>query len=396
MSEHIPESRPHDVETVGRSGSDFDDDLWGDVPREERLAWLRVASRHWPFFPGAAVGGLTAHALFGDRLVRSESLIRIARRAAEAGFTPLEYDVLRGILDDRAPEHLVKSRDARPEHSHRYYEIDARQWRAWLDRVRTGQSPQAALEWFLGTQTSTPEAVGQEQPIFVEGRFGTIETRTQVIDPSEGPVPRLSDGVELPADVSPEEFARVWSEFLGRNSSDFGDRLRWAYIVQPPGEVGRPSGVPCTLPEALERLRTEPGSRLYRRAEGDWRIAPTPLPRVLPAQWAPLEGDLRDAWYHAISTRPPSRMSTISRRGGAEMAPDDWRMLARRAHALGFTPSDYKQLVIGVSLLCEENGASVPEPYDIEFWAEFAAVAQTADTPLDAARTVARRRAVAG
>jgi len=335
--------------------SGTDDDLWGGVPREQRLAWLRVASRYWPAFPGSILGGYTSNALAGGSLVRRESLIRVARNAYDAGFSPVEYGLLRELITGRVPDHLVISRDPRAEYADRFFEIDARQWRDWLRAVRAGELPATALERFLHPET------------------------------------HRSTKDELPAEVSPEEFARVWTEFLEKTPATAGDRTRWAYVVQAPGEVGRPTGASCTLPEALERLRTEPGSRLCRRIEGEWSVAPNPLPRAERADWGALDRDLREEWYRAISTCPPSRMSTIARMGGVDGAPDEWRMLARRAHALGFTPRDYKQLALGVSVLRDGSASSVPAPYDIEFWVAFPAAAAATDTPDEAVRAVLHR-----
>lgn len=152
MSTDIPASLPdngHDIDVVGRSSLDADDDLWGDVPRDQRLAWLRVASHNWPFHPGAAVGGNTARALSQGQPVRSTGLIRVARNAFEAGFTPDEYALLRRLIRWRVPARFVIRRDRRPEHADDYYEIDAAQWREWLDEVRAGTPAEVAIVRFL-------------------------------------------------------------------------------------------------------------------------------------------------------------------------------------------------------------------------------------------------------
>lgn len=149
MSTHTPQ--PTDIEIVGRSSSGADDDLWGPVPRDQRLDWLLVASRHWPIFPGVFVGVHTDKALSEGQLVRSESLIRIARNAFEAGFSPDEYAILRRIIRGGVPEHLVARSDPRSQHAERYFEIDAHQWRDWLDDTRAGVSPARATEAFFAT-----------------------------------------------------------------------------------------------------------------------------------------------------------------------------------------------------------------------------------------------------
>ncbi|QTV78995.1 hypothetical protein [Microbacterium sp. NIBRBAC000506063] len=164
MSTHIPD--PDDIGAVRPFASD-DDALWGDIPRTDRLSWLRIASHHWPFFPGAAVGGLTARSLAQGRIVHSESLIRVARNAFDAGFTPDEYATLRRLIQGRTPAHLVTGRDHRPQHADDYYEIDAAQWRGWLDLVRAGESGERALAIFLtreqrpGVPSTTPRRGGQ-------------------------------------------------------------------------------------------------------------------------------------------------------------------------------------------------------------------------------------------
>lgn len=143
-------SNDREIDVVGPSAIGRDDDLWGDVPCDERLDWLRLASRHWPFYPGAAVGGLTAASLSKGVPVRSTALIGLARNAYEAGFTRDEYEQLRRLVRHEVPESLIVRRDPRPQHAERWFELDAGQWRGWLTRVRAGQAPEIALADFYG------------------------------------------------------------------------------------------------------------------------------------------------------------------------------------------------------------------------------------------------------
>lgn len=166
MSTSTPKPDAEGIEVISPTGADGDADLWGDVPEDQRLAWLRVASRNWPFFPGATVGGLTAQSLAQGRQVRSESLVRVARNAHEAGFTPIEYELLRRLAKGRVPAHLIVSRDRRPYQAESYYEIDAKQRRRWLELVREGMHPEAALNTFLTEDRdarATPRSDDTEQ-----------------------------------------------------------------------------------------------------------------------------------------------------------------------------------------------------------------------------------------
>lgn len=151
MSTDIPASARAPIEVVSRADVGADDDLWGEVPRDQRLAWLRAVQHSWPFFPGATVGGLTARALSEGHLVRSVSLIRVACNAFGAGFTPDEYAELRRMLLEGVPDHLVIRRDDRPEHAQRFFEIDANQWCSWYERVRAGASAEDALRCLLAS-----------------------------------------------------------------------------------------------------------------------------------------------------------------------------------------------------------------------------------------------------
>jgi hypothetical protein len=354
---------------------------------------------------------MTAATLSQRRIPGSVTLEAVARNAFEAGFTAVEYDLLRRTTKSvGVPDHLVVSRDERPQYRDRFYEIDARVWRSWLNLVRAGHTPERALELFLADEaeasTSVSPAADQSPTesaptagtpaIFAEDEFGHVAPRPQGVDQWGDLEPMLSGGVPVAADASPEEFARVWSSFLATHPAIPHGEVVWAYSVQPPGEVGAPTADPVSLTEAFELLRTVPGSRLFRRAQSRWEIAPTPFPRVRRPGWGPIDGELRSAWYRAISKRPPSGMGMIARIGGTEYTPDDWRILARRAHDLGFTPRLYKQLALGVRVVSEDSGERVPEPYDIEFWAAFPSIAPTADTPVDAVSTVLHARRAEG
>ena len=178
MSTDIPDPRPDDVEIVGRSGPDHDDALWGPVPREQRIAWLRVAAQNWPFHPGAAVGGLTNAALAEGRLVHSASLIGVARDAFEADFTPDEYQLLRRLILWRVPAHLVTRRDRRDRFADDFFGIDARQWRGWLDRIRAGEPAEVATIRFLAGQRRQESEDNSWEPDAnaedgMDSRFGT-------------------------------------------------------------------------------------------------------------------------------------------------------------------------------------------------------------------------------
>lgn len=127
----------------------FEESMWGAVPIEQRLDWLRAAASSWPYFPGVTAGSMTDQALASGQLVRSAALVRVARNAFEAGFTPDEYRELRRLIRGVAPDHLVVKRDVHERFAARYFEIDARMWRGWLDLVRDGMPSDKALERFL-------------------------------------------------------------------------------------------------------------------------------------------------------------------------------------------------------------------------------------------------------
>ncbi len=172
MSTDIPASARAPIEIVSRADAAADDDLWGEVPRDQRLAWLRAVQHSWPFFPGATVGGLTARDLSEGHLVHSVSLIRVARNAFEAGFAPDEYAELRRLLRGGAPDQLVIGRDHRPEHAAHFFEIDANQWIGWYERVRAGASAEDALRCFLASQDERTRADGFGKGPSASGGWG--------------------------------------------------------------------------------------------------------------------------------------------------------------------------------------------------------------------------------
>lgn len=137
-----------------------DDDLWGRVPAEQRLEWLRVADRNWPYFPGSIVGNSIRGALAEGRLVRHESLIAIARNAFEAGFTPDEFMLLRKLLRGRVPEHSVVTREHRPNSKLDFYTINAHEWVDWLELVRGGEDPEGAILTSLNAKKAPEPLAG--------------------------------------------------------------------------------------------------------------------------------------------------------------------------------------------------------------------------------------------
>lgn len=148
----------------GRGGSfggkRNDDDLWGRVPTEQRLEWMRVADRNWPYFPGSIVGNSIRNALAEGRLVRHESLIAVARNAFEAGFTPEEYALLRKLLRGRVPEQSVVTREHRPGSKLDFYTINAHEWVDWLELVRSGEDPIDAILTSLSAKKAPEPLAG--------------------------------------------------------------------------------------------------------------------------------------------------------------------------------------------------------------------------------------------
>lgn len=198
-----------DIEVVSRDGGTTDS-LWGPVPPEQRLEWLRAAQAAWPFYPGAAVGGLTARTLAEGHLVNSASLIRVARNAFEAGFTPTEYKVLRGLIRGIAPDHLVLKRDERDGWGADFFEIDAHQWRGWLDLVRGGMPVTQALDRLFTEQgeVSEPSQAASECETHTPGAMpaGPAEPRPSRFGTARG----SSGGWGIPfssaADRTPERY----------------------------------------------------------------------------------------------------------------------------------------------------------------------------------------------
>lgn len=126
-----------------------EEEMWGDVPDADRLAWLRVCSRNWPTFPGATIGAAVADALRRGMIAASRPLAAGARAAYDAGFTATEYDLLRTNLYGRSLSGFTITRDKRPRFSDAYYVIEPSEWRGWLTLLRAGETPPRATDRFL-------------------------------------------------------------------------------------------------------------------------------------------------------------------------------------------------------------------------------------------------------
>ena len=321
MSAEENNLKNHHIEIVGRSDGVSDAGLWGAIPPEHQLEWLRAAARFWPFFPGATVGGLTARALSEGHLVHSESLIRVARNAYEAGFTPDEYVTLRQHIRGRVPERIVVARDPRTQYAASYLEIDARRCRAWLARVRAGYSPDVAADLFLASQ-----AVASDEP-------DRSRDDAQASRPSE-----FSDAVEF---GSGQSMGRGWGIPFGGGRAE---RRGWwrVFEVYPPRKGIARSGTGkyashvdgLAWESALDTIATELVSAGF--TPEDLYVLSMTLERLDDDQWARV--DKRLFVGEGIHTRAGWMLSPI---------PEKWREWPRLVHTQGLLPHEATETVLG-------------------------------------------------
>lgn len=231
------------------------------------------------------------------------------------------------------------------------------------------------------TATGWPE---DERPIFIDAGFGTIRPATPGSDPL-GETPRLSQGEIVDTDAPADEFTRAWSDILAEEP---GGADRWEYALQHPGEFGDDGLEPMLLDAALAAVRTTPGARLQRRAVSRWAVMPTPFPRILEHSWGEVDGEKQD-WFRALREFPPSYWGVISRQGGIAHVPEEWRIFARRAGAVGFTPADY--VLLGTAHTAwraraaeSQSRLEAPALNAIEVWARFPDLVRNGASPLSA------------
>ncbi|WCD93279.1 hypothetical protein [Microbacterium sp. nov. GSS16] len=254
-------------------------------------------------------------------------------------------------------------------------------------------TPEAII---AGTSRVAPESErwpADEHPIFIDAGFGSVRPSSLIVD-GLGQPRRLTSGAIVRADADVDEFAREWRDILAEKPTKAD---RWEYAVDEPRPEGdsRRSG-PIPITDALERVRTTPGAQLQRRAVGRWRTVPTPFPSVEKTGWADLESAKRE-WHAAMNEFSPSHRGSISRMGGIDAVPTAWIEFARRAAAVGFSPSDYRML--GTAHLAwtarqtkptTMSPREIPALGSIEFWACFPPLLDEGFSPLQAIEQIIR------
>ncbi|WP_193597594.1 hypothetical protein [Microbacterium sp. YJN-G] len=247
-----------------------------------------------------------------------------------------------------------------------------------------------------GTPRVAPDSEGwpaDEHPIFIDAGFGSIRGSSPIVD-GLGQLRRLTPGAIVRADVGADEFAREWRDILAEKPTNAD---QWEYAVDEPQPRGdsRRSG-PIPIAEALERVRTSHGARLQRRPVGSWGTVPTPFPSPEAMGWADLES-VKDDWHAAMSEFAPSHRGSISRMGGIDATPTGWIEFARRAAAVGFSPSGYRMLgTAHLAWTARQANLRVARPREIpafaaiEFWARFPGLLDEGLSPLQAIEQIIR------
>lgn len=250
----------------------------------------------------------------------------------------------------------------------------------------------------IGCETPrvTPESDGwpaDEHPIFIDGGYDGIRPSAPVVD-RLGQPRRLTPGAIVRGDSSAEEFAREWVEILAEKPTGAD---RWEYAVEEPQPEEEPHrSDPLPIADALERVRTVPGARLQRRAVGRWSVVRTPFPSIEKTGWADLEPVKHD-WHAAMDEFSPSHRGNISRMGGIDAAPTEWIEFARRAAAVGFSPSDYRMLgTAHLAWNARQANLTIMRPREIptlgtiEYWARFPELLAEGESPLRAIDRIVR------
>lgn len=247
-----------------------------------------------------------------------------------------------------------------------------------------------------GTPRVAPDSEGwpaDEHPIFIDAGSGSIRPSSPGVD-GLGQPRRLAPGAIVRTDAGTDEFAREWSHILVEKPTSAD---RWEYAVdesQPEGDSRRSGPIP--IADALERVRTTPGARLQRRAVGRWSTVSTPFPSIEETGWADLES-VKGEWHAAMSEFAPSHRGSISRMGGVDATPAAWIEFARRAAAVGFSPSEYRMLgTAHLAWTARQPNLTITRPREvpplasIEFWARFPGLLDDGLSPLQAIERILR------
>jgi hypothetical protein len=247
-----------------------------------------------------------------------------------------------------------------------------------------------------GTSRVAPDSEGwpaDEHPIFIDAGFGNIRPSSPVAD-GFGRPRSLSPGAIVRTDVGADEFAREWRDLLAEKPTNAD---QWEYAVdepQPEGDSRRSGPVP--IADALERVRTTPGARLQRRAVGRWSSVSMPFPSIEKMEWADLES-VKGEWHAAMSEFAPNHRGSISPMGGIDATPAGWIEFARRAAAVGFSPSEYRMLgTAHLAWTARQSNLTITHPREIpplasiEFWARFPGLLDEGLSPLQAIERIIR------